>query len=519
MRRKTFMTRCATRAVFRNSGFILCLAALAGAPACAEEQPRARQGSAAEDMQVRGTAQPSRSLPPSILDQPPRQPLDPEVQQSLQHARALSRAFQHASQTIAPSVVHIVQQRQIRVMRNIFDPGEQRLAPTGTGSGFVITPDGYIVTNHHVIAGAERVTVRLNDGREFAGTIIGTDPATDLGVVKIEAENLVAARFGNSDILEVGEWVLAVGSPFGVFANTVTAGIVSAKGRRGLAAPTDSTDRFEDFIQTDAAINPGNSGGPLVTLEGDVIGINSQIATRTGGSVGIGFAIPSAIASFVVDSLIANGRVERGWLGVTGPGEGQMGREHQQLLQSAGVEPGAGALITGIVAGGPADRSGLQPGDVVVRFNGRPISDFGQFRNIVAFTPPGTSAPMTVVRNGESRRIDVTISDTIRGRALLPGGSAFPRYGFTVATLPRQLARQIGVEGGVFVDELEPLGPAAETVLQRGDVIIRVNRAPTPNQEAFDRVIQNLDGTEPIRVDVLRPSTRATGFVEIVPRN
>jgi serine protease Do len=505
----------------RESGVFLCLIALVAAAACAEEQPRARQDRGAEE--IRGSEQAPAPVTRPAIDQPPRPPLDPAVQESLQHARALSRAFQHASQTIAPSVVHIVQQRQIRVMRNIFDPGEQRLAPTGTGSGFVITPDGYIVTNHHVIAGAERVTVRLNDGREYPGTIVGTDPATDLGVVKIDADNLVAARFGNSDVLEVGEWVLAVGSPFGVFANTVTAGIVSAKGRRGLAAPADSTDRFEDFIQTDAAINPGNSGGPLVTLEGDVIGVNSQIATRTGGSVGIGFAIPSAIASFVVDSLISNGRVERGWLGVTGPGEGQFGREHAQRLESAGVEPGAGALITGIVPGGPADRFGLQPGDVVERFNGRPITDFGQFRNLVAFTPPGTSAPMIVVRNGERRQIDVTISDTIRGRALLPGGSAYPRYGFTVLTLPQNIAgqftRQFGVSAGVVVDEIEPLGPAAETILQRGDVIVRVDGRATPNAEAFDRVIQGLDGFQSIRLSVLRPSNRATGFVDVVPQN
>jgi serine protease Do len=498
----------------RTCGVVLSCAALLAAPACGEEQPRV------ERERIRGvqadgaasSAQPARS----VLDAVPPRPVDPEVAESLQQARALSRAFQYAAQNIEPSVVHIIQQRQVRIMRNLFDVGERRLAPTGTGSGFVVTPDGYVVTNHHVIAGAERVLVKLNDGREYPGTIVGTDPATDLGLVKIEADNLVPARFGDSEALEVGEWVLAVGSPFGVFNNTVTAGIVSAKGRRGLAGPAD---RFEDFIQTDAAINPGNSGGPLVNLEGEVVGINSQIATRTGGSVGIGFAIPSAIAVFVVDSLINTGRVERGFLGVEGPVEGQAAPTPQQiaLYERAGAELGQGALITNVIPGGPADQAGLEPGDVVLSFNGRSTPDYPRFRNTVAFTPPGTRAAMEIMRNGVRQQLEVVVSDSRRGQALLPGGSAFPRYGFRVSTLPREAARQLGNIAGVVVREVEQLGPAAQVDLRINDIIVHVNGTAVPDTQAFDRAIRSIPEGESIRVGVLRPATWERGFLDIPP--
>jgi serine protease Do len=493
-------------------GVTLAGLALVAAPACAEDpwhQP--------EPSQIRDGDADRPAPPRSVRDAAPRRELSAEIQESLRHARALSQAFQHAAQAIDPSVVHIIQQRQVRVMRGFFDMGERRLAPTGTGSGVVITPDGYIVTNHHVIAGAQRVQVRLNDGREYDGTIIGTDPATDLGVVKIEAENLISARFGDSDALEVGEWVLAVGSPFGVFNNTVTAGIVSAKGRRGLAGPAD---RFEDFIQTDAAINPGNSGGPLVNLEGEVIGINSQIATRTGGSVGIGFAIPSSIAAFVVDSLINTGRVERGWLGVNGPAEGQaVTREHRSMFERAGADPGTGALVTGVIPGGPADRAGLEPGDVVLSFNGRQTPDFARFRNTVAFTAPGTRASMEIMRDGQRTTLEAVVSDTTRGRALLPGGSAFPRYGFTVVTLPPQAARQLGIESGVVVNDVEALGPAAQSDLRPADIIVHIDGIRTADDESFDRAIRAVPADEPIRVGVLRPSTRQQGYIDIMPRD
>lgn len=503
--------------VFRAGGVVFAVAALFGAAACAEEQPRnGQEGVRGREIGTESTANEVRA----VRDARPRRQLDPEIAESLQQARGLSRAFQYAAQAIDPSVVHIIQQRQVRVMRNIFDVGERRLAPTGTGSGFIITPDGYIVTNHHVIAGAERVVVKLNDGREYPGEIVGSDPATDLGVVKISAEDLISARFGDSDALEVGEWVLAVGSPFGVFNNTVTAGIVSAKGRRGLAGPQD---RFEDFIQTDAAINPGNSGGPLVNLEGEVVGINSQIATRTGGSVGIGFAIPSTIGEFVVDSLINNGRVERGWLGAHGPAEGEAVRqEHLAMFERAGVEPGGGALILGVIPGGPADRAGLQAGDVVVSFNGRPTPDFGRFRNTVAFTTPGSRVPMQVARDGERLRLEAKVLDTTQGRALVPGGAAFPVYGFTVRTMPRELGRQMArytnISTGVIVDELEQLGPAAQVDLRPADVIVAVNGVRTGDAEAFDRVIRDLPPGQAIRVNVFRPGTLQTGWLEISPR-
>lgn len=489
---------------------LLASVSMLTAPACGQEQPSERKPANVEPT-VMNAAQPAvRTARESV----PRSPVDPEVEESLRHARALSRAFQHAAQKIDPSVVHIIQQREVRVVRSFFDPGERRLAPTGTGSGFIITPDGYIVTNHHVIAGADRVQVKLNDGREYPGRIIGSDPATDLGVVKIEGENLVAARFGDSDGLEVGEWVLAVGSPFGVFNNTVTAGIVSAKGRRGLVGPAD---RFEDFIQTDAAINPGNSGGPLVNLEGEVIGINSQIATRTGGSVGIGFAIPSAIGSYVVDSLINTGRVERGWLGVMGPDESQAVAQFARHFEQAGVPQGDGALVTTVVPDGPGARAGLMAGDVIVSFNGRAVQDFARFRNAVAFTPPGTRARLEVMRGGRRVPLEVTVLDHTRGQALMTGGAAFPAFGFTVESLSRDVLRQVGLQSGVRVNQVETLGPAALADLRVGDIIVYLNGNAVASAQAFDQMLREING-QPIRVGVLRPSTRGTGYLDIMPR-
>jgi serine protease Do len=369
------------------------------------------------------------------------------VSEDLKHARSLSRAFNHAATVIEPSVVHVTQLGTVYVRQNFFAAPEKRVQPIGAGSGVIVTRDGYILTNNHVIEGAERVTVKLADGRELEGKVIGADPPTDLGVIKVDAKDLTAATFGDSESLEIGEWVLAVGSPFGVFDNTVTAGIISAKGRTGLTSVSD--EKNEDFIQTDAAINPGNSGGPLVNLDGKVVGINSQIASRTGGSVGIGFSIPATIARAVMDQLIKNGRVDRGWIGIG------MAPLTQQNAQIVGYKGSDGVIVKTVMPEGPAEKAGLRPGDVIVRFNGKPVNSVPRLTNAINFSAPGTSAELDVIRDNSGLKLEVPVADRDTNRE---GNRAAKLYGFTVRTLPQQLAQRVGTNA-VRVESVDAIGP------------------------------------------------------------
>jgi serine protease Do len=438
----------------------------------------------------------------------PVTPLDTTVQQDLNVARSLSRVFRRASETIAPSVVHISQFGRVTTWPNgWFGRPENRLQQTGAGSGVIVSEDGYILTNNHVIAGAEEVRVKLNDGRELPAKVIGTDPATDLGVIKVDAKDLVAAHFGDSDALGVGDWVLAVGSPFGIFDNTVTAGIVSAKGRTNLASQSD--ERFEDYIQTDTAINKGNSGGPLVNIEGEVVGINSQIASPSGGSVGIGFSIPSSMARAVMDSIVQHGKVQRGWIGIN------MAPTPASISGPVRTEPRvSGAVVQEVVSGGPAERAGLRPGDVIVRFNGRTVDSVNRMRNLIAFTQPGTPVDIDVMRDGQSIRVNVPIMDTIEGRSLMVGGKSLVPFGFTVLTLPPDAVRRLGGKA-VYINYVEPLSPAEEAGLQANtDVVFMVDGKTVSNAEEFDRALQDARG-DSIRLAVQRGMQR--GYVD-VPR-
>jgi serine protease Do len=447
------------------------------------------------------------------------QPREPSIEESIRVARSLSKAFNHAAETIEPSVVHITQLSRVAVRRSFFEPAETQLAPTGMGSGVIVTGDGYVLTNNHVIDGAERVQVKLMDGRELDGRVVGADPATDLGVVKIDAANLTPARFGDSDKLDVGEWVLAVGSPFGEFDNTVTAGIISAKGRTGLR-PGNASDtglgrdeRFEDFVQTDAAINPGNSGGPLVNLDGQVVGINSQIASRSGGSVGIGFSIPTGIARPVMDMIINKGRVERGWLGIT------MSQWRSGDGGAVGGNSGAGragVIVENVVPGGPASRAGFQKGDVIVKFNGHPTDTVNHLKNLIAFTPPGTDASIDVLRDGKPLALSTTLVDTTEGRSMLPGGKGLPRFGLTVQTLPPKAIPQLNTEA-VIINSLDQLGPAAEAGLLIDDVILRVQGNAVGTAEEFDSAVQAVK-RDRVRLDIYRPRTNQTGYVTVSAR-
>jgi serine protease Do len=437
----------------------------------------------------------------------PARSLDQQAERDLTVAKSLSRAFNRAAETISPSVVNITQRQRVMTFpRGWFGPSEQRLQDVGAGSGVVVSPDGYILTNNHVIAEAAEVRVKFSDGREMPAKVIGTDPATDLGVIKVDSKNLTAARFGDSDELQVGDWVMAVGSPFGIFDNTVTAGIVSAKGRTQLASQTD--EKFEDYIQTDAAINPGNSGGPLINLDGEVVGINSQIASRTGGSVGIGFAIPSTIARAVMDMIIRTGSVQRGWVGIV------MEPVDPNLSAQIADAPSTGAVVTQIVPEGPGDGAGLRVGDIVMRFNGRVIDSTNRLRNAIAFTPPGTVVDLDVSRKGKAVRLQVTVGDTVEGRSMTEGGKALRPYGFTVQNLPEQIIRQLG-GSAVAVNYIDPLSPAATAQLQAGDIVFMVDGQAVTTAAEFDRLVQQ-SRRDTIRLNVQRGFQR--GYVDIQRR-
>jgi serine protease Do len=357
------------------------------------------------------------------------------------------------------------------------------------GSGFVLSADGYIATNAHVVAHANRVNVRLANKREYQAKIIGVDEKTDVALIKIEpSEPLQPVDLGDSSNLEVGEWVMAIGSPFGL-EQTVTVGVVSAKARVLGAGP------YDDFIQTDAAINPGNSGGPLVNSEGHVVGINTAISSRSGGSEGVGFAIPVGLAKSVLDQLRANGHVERGWLGVG------IQEVTPELASSFDLRDASGALVASLAPGGPAEKAGLQRGDVIVEFDGHAIADSHQLPAMVAVASVGSQARLTVLRGGAKKDIDVTIAslpnDPERRLSSSDGDGADDgsdaKWGLAVTDITPQLAKghRLGRDHGVVVTGVEPTGPAAEAGIQPGDIVREVNRAPVESSKEFRNAVQS----------------------------
>lgn len=336
----------------------------------------------------------------------------------------------------------------------------------GMGSGFIVRDDGVIITNAHVIDGADQVTVKLTDRREFKATVLGVDKPTDMAVLKIEARDLPTVRLGNPGETGVGQWVVAIGAPFG-FENSVTAGIVSAKSR---SLPEEG---YVPFIQTDVAVNPGNSGGPLFNLNGEVIGINSQIYSRTGGYQGVSFAIPIDVAMKVERQLLDDGKVSRGRLGVA------VQDLSQSLADSFGLDKPRGALVDSVPAGGPAAKAGLQPGDIILRLNGRDISDSGQLPPLVADLKPGSEATLTVLRNGHTRDFAITVEASAEAQTALaePDALTKGRLGLVVHPVgPEQLAEAGDVKGGLLVERVG--GVAARAGVQPGDVVLAVNGEP-----------------------------------------
>jgi serine protease Do len=376
--------------------------------------------------------------------------------------------------------------------------GEEESTPQqrGVGSGFVLSADGFIMTNAHVVEGADEVIVTLTDKRELRAKIIGSDRRTDVAVVKVEATALPAVRIGDVSRLRVGEWVMAIGSPFGL-ENTVTAGIVSAKQR--------DTGEYLPYIQTDVAINPGNSGGPLLNLRGEVVGINSQIYSRSGGFMGISFAIPIDEAMRVADQLRTNGRVIRGRIGV------QIAPVTKEVAESIGLGQPRGALVQSVEKDGPADKAGIEAGDIIVRVDGRAVEKSGDLPRIIGGTKPGSRSSLQVYRRGNTREIAVTVAefepDRSARRAVAPESSSAPQaaksvLGVTVSDLSDSQKRDLRVRGGVRVDAVD--GPAARAGLREGDVILSVDNTEVSDTKQFAAVVAKVERSRAVSVLVRR---------------
>jgi serine protease Do len=357
---------------------------------------------------------------------------------------------------------------------------QQQPKQVAQGSGFLVTADGYILTNNHMVGGAEDVQVQLGDRRTLKAKLIGTDPETDVAVIKIDATDLPYVELADSDALEVGEWVVAIGNPFGL-SHTVTAGIVSAKGRSRIGVAD-----FEDFIQTDAAINFGNSGGPLLNLDGKAVGINTAII-GPGGNVGIGLAIPINMAKAIYEQLKQNGKVIRGYLGV------EINDIEVGVGEFYGAANDKGAMIMKVRDGSPAEKAGLKADDIVVELQGEPVIGATELMNKVAMFPPGTDVELTVLRDGKRKEFTVTLDKRPDSSALASNGEsdAQVELGLSVQTLTRDLAERLDLAGlsGVVITEVEAGSPADEQGLQPGDLILEVNREPVRNQRQWNEAL------------------------------
>ena len=373
----------------------------------------------------------------------------------------------------------------------------------GVGSGFIMSSDGYVLTNNHVVEDADRIKVKLAGGKELDGRIVGRDPKTDLALIKIEAvSELQALKLGNSDDLKVGNWVVAVGSPFGL-EQTVTAGIVSAKGRVIGSGP------YDNFIQTDASINPGNSGGPLINLQGEVVGINTAIIAS---GQGIGFAIPINMAKEIALQLQKRGHVTRGLLGVS------IQEMTPELAKSLGLKESKGALVSQVVPGGPADKAGIEQGDVIVNFARRPVGDSKDLPRIVASTPVGKTVTVNLLRDGKEVERQAKVGEMEEENTSAAKSPIHPSLGVTVQNVTPQVARELGLKksAGVVVTGVEPGSPAAEAMIHVGDVIQAVNRKPVKNVDDFVKIVEKAKGGGSLLLLVQRGANSL--FAAVTPR-
>jgi len=476
--------------------------------------------------------------PRGAVAQPP-QPMTSQEEAAIRRAEDISLAFELASRTIAPSVVNITAIERVPVRRggrrrsfrdrdnsgdgsddapneDNSDPAQEPDTPDepderefrdqpSQGSGVIVRQDGYILTNNHVVGDAYDIRVTLNDGREYEAHLIDGDPGTDLAVIKIDESGLTAARFADSDDIRVGQWVLAVGNPFG-YDNTVTSGIVSAKGR-----PSIGLSEYGNYIQTDAAVNPGNSGGPLVNLRGEIIGINNAIVTRNSGNMGIAFAIPANMAKSVVRSILTTGHVVRGWIGVT------FKPLTNDLAKSFGYDSLRGIMVNSVVVDGPAEAAGLHRGDIVTSLNGKTIENSDQFRNLVARAVPGVTVDLDVFRLGKERRVDLTLGERpppeeIRSaRFAGPVSQAyrsfravdarsFPQFIAEEVTPDLAEALQLSEESGAFVAYIDPDSPMAVIGVREGDVVVNLGRVRVRTLDDLTEALEDYQPGATVRV-------------------
>lgn len=431
-----------------------------------------------------------------IMTGPLITPADSAMEDPRQRLESLGQAFRDVSKKISPAVVYIstvytmesLPEQYQELFENEFFrrffgiPRQREHQRRGLGSGFIISEKGYILTNNHVVEKAEEITVTLPDKREFKAEVIGTDPMSDVAVIKIEATNLPTAELGDSSTAQVGDWVIAVGTPYGL-SQTVTAGIISAAGRANIGIVD-----YEDFFQTDAAINPGNSGGPLVDIAGRVIGMNTAIFSKSGGYQGIGFAIPINMVRGIKESLIQKGRVVRGWLGVS------IQPVTKDIADSFGLKTAEGVLVADVTKDSPAENAGVQRGDIIVSLDKEPVENPTALKNLVAQKEVDSNVPLTVIRNGKKKTLEVKIGELASEEQTEQSKSDSPEsapLGIQVQELTPDIAAQLGYEQekGVIVAAVKPGSPAAGANIQRGDLIQEINQIPVDSVESYTKAV------------------------------
>jgi len=397
---------------------------------------------------------------------------------------------------LSPAVVNISTSHTVETPQLFPGPYRRPFSQRSLGSGFIIDPDGFILTNNHVVINAEKIVVKLSDGREFEAKAIGKDPKTDIALIKIGAAGkLPTVSLGDSDKLQVGEWVLAIGNPFGLD-QTVTAGIVSAKGR------IVGAGAYDNFIQTDASINPGNSGGPLVNMQGEVVGVDTAIFTRSGGNIGIGFAIPINLVKDLLPELRTKGKVVRGWLGVA------IQRVTPALAEGLGLEKSRGALVTFVATNSPADRAGMKVGDVIIEFDGNKIDNSDKLPLVVARTPVGKDVQVKVIRDKQEMNLSISISQ-LKEKEVVASAKDKKNLGLTVQNVTPQVAESLGLDrtDGVVVRAVRPGSAADEAGLRRGDFILEIDRKRIKNLSDFQNAANSINKDEVVLVLVDRGET------------
>ena len=444
---------------------------------------------------------------------------------TLSSAQAQLPDFTSLVEDVSPAVVKIntvskgrkqqaqqLPQGQIpEIFRDFFEQRQrqqQKPRPARSmGSGFVISNDGYILTNHHVVENADEIEVLFADRQEYTATVVGSDRRSDLALLKIKARNLPTLKFAAQDSLKVGAWVLAIGSPFGLD-YSVTAGIVSAIGR---SIPTQKGENYVPFIQTDVAINPGNSGGPLFNLEGQVVGINSQIYSRSGGSIGLSFAIPASVAVGVIEQLKDHGKVQRGWLGVA------IQDVNKRLAESLQLGTPQGALINAVEPDSPADKGGIKPGDVIVRFDGQIIVDSGDLPPEVGMMAPGENAQVEIYREGKRKKLTMEVGSLDTDRESIAANSdGTDRLGLIVEEMDDEERRALRLRGGVRVTQVSPESAAAESMLQAGDIVVQLGYSRIDDIDEYNQVIAELPKNTPVAIRFYRQGRAIFRTFEIV---